>query len=172
MVCTAVWRGFSFSFLVAWPLGLSCGFSPTSACGPPIGVCSQGCPGAQESTPARGGCGSSTVAGVTGALAATGMRGSWRPQAQESRPQWGPFLIPSHRRGRASPIVDEARGEAGPGGDKACEGASHRGHRRAGPWGEGGLLAPSHRQDRVGPRGVPLVPGCQRDRTGPGGGPS
>ena len=55
MFCTAAWRNFSFSSLVAWPLGLSCGFSPTSACGPPTGVCSQGFPGAHKSAPVRRG---------------------------------------------------------------------------------------------------------------------
>ena len=40
-VCAAVRRDFSTFSLVAWPLGLSCGFSPPpSACGPPTDVCS------------------------------------------------------------------------------------------------------------------------------------
>ena len=50
-------RDFSFSSLGARPLGLRCGFSPTSACGPLTGVCSLGCPGAHESAPVRKGRG-------------------------------------------------------------------------------------------------------------------
>ena len=42
VVRAAARRDFSFSSLVAQPLGLSCGFSPTSSCGPPTGLCSQG----------------------------------------------------------------------------------------------------------------------------------
>ena len=34
-VCAAMRRDFNSSSLVAWPLGPSCGFSSTSACGPP-----------------------------------------------------------------------------------------------------------------------------------------
>ena len=63
MICTAARRDFSFSSLVAWPLGLSCGFSPTSACGPPTGVCSQGCPGSHETTLVRKGYRSSSGLG-------------------------------------------------------------------------------------------------------------
>ena len=58
VVCVAARRDFSFSSFIVWPLGFSCGFSPT-------GVCSQGCPRSHESAPARkgyrrgGGCGHS-----------------------------------------------------------------------------------------------------------------
>ena len=41
-------RAFSSSSLVTWPLGLSCGFSPSPACVPPTRVCSRGCPRAHE----------------------------------------------------------------------------------------------------------------------------
>ncbi|KAJ8781378.1 hypothetical protein J1605_007818 [Eschrichtius robustus] len=43
MVHTAVRRHFSSSSLVTRPLGRSCGFSPTSVCGLPTGICSRGC---------------------------------------------------------------------------------------------------------------------------------
>ena len=43
-------RDFTSSSLVARALELSCGFSYTSVCEPPIDVCSQGCPRAQEPT--------------------------------------------------------------------------------------------------------------------------
>ena len=42
-VDTAVRRDFSSSFSVTWPPGLSCGFSPTSECGPSPRVCPRGC---------------------------------------------------------------------------------------------------------------------------------
>ncbi|KAJ8781437.1 hypothetical protein J1605_007697 [Eschrichtius robustus] len=45
-------RDFSSSSLVALPLGLSCGFSPTSVCVPPTGICSSGCPRAHAATQA------------------------------------------------------------------------------------------------------------------------
>ena len=66
MVCSGKRRDFSSSSLVAQPLGLSFGFSPTSACGPSIGVCS---------LPSQEG-----VEAVTGgALACFGGRGQrWR----------------------------------------------------------------------------------------------
>ena len=48
MVCAAGRRDFSFSSLVARPLGPGCGSSP-------VEVCSRGCPGAHESAPARRG---------------------------------------------------------------------------------------------------------------------
>ena len=46
-------RDFSSSSL-AQPLGLSDGFSHTSACGPLAGICSQGCPGAPSRIQAGG----------------------------------------------------------------------------------------------------------------------
>ena len=42
-VHAAARRDFSSPSIVTQPLGLSCGFSPTSICGPPTGVCSRGC---------------------------------------------------------------------------------------------------------------------------------
>ena len=48
MVRTAARGDFSSSSLVIQPLGLSCGFNPASACGPPTGVCSRDCPRARE----------------------------------------------------------------------------------------------------------------------------
>ena len=50
-------RDFSSSSLVALPLGLSCGFSPTSVCVPPTGICSSGCPRAHAATQVGGGGG-------------------------------------------------------------------------------------------------------------------
>ena len=50
-ICAAVRRDFSSSFIVVQSLGLSCGFSSTSVCGPHTGIYSQGCPGAQEPSP-------------------------------------------------------------------------------------------------------------------------
>ena len=112
-ICTAARRGFKFSSLFAWPLGLNCGFSLTSACGPPTGSCSQGCPGAHESTLVRRGPGGS---GGWGHESARHDRevvqrrsqqplGSWeplwgwvawwsqQPQVQESRPRREPVLV-------------------------------------------------------------------------------
>ena len=69
------WKDFHSSSLVAPPLWLSCGFSPTSVCGPPTEVCSQGCPGALRSALVRTGLRRGTAAWVVGALAATGAWG-------------------------------------------------------------------------------------------------
>ena len=43
----AIKRDFSFSSLVTWSLGLSCGFSPISACVLPTGFCSKACQSTQ-----------------------------------------------------------------------------------------------------------------------------
>ena len=57
VVPAATRRDFSSSSLDAWPLGLSCGFSPTSVCGPLTRVCSRGYPGEPAPTQAGGGGG-------------------------------------------------------------------------------------------------------------------
>lgn len=44
MAHTAMGGEFSPASHVAWPLGLSCGFHPASACGPPAGMGSWGLP--------------------------------------------------------------------------------------------------------------------------------
>ena len=87
-------RDFSFSSLVAWPLGLSCGFSPTYACGPTTGWSwHQGCLGAPSS-----------------ALLSTEhgggkLPGSWKPWWQQVCEGLG-------KCDRSSPVFDEACREA------------------------------------------------------------
>ena len=77
MVCSAARRGFCFSSLVAQPLGLSCGFSPTSVYGPPTSEQGSAPKAALEHwvAPVRTGRGGGTAAGVSGALAVTGALG-------------------------------------------------------------------------------------------------
>ena len=76
------WRDGSGSFSLApLPLGFSCGFISTSACGSFTGVYSGGCPG--ELGPVRARCGGGAAAWVAGALAAPGTQGSWRLGQQE-----------------------------------------------------------------------------------------
>ena len=100
MVCAVARRDCGFSSLVARPLGLSCGFSPTSACRPPTEVCSQGYPRAHESAWPGG------ATEVAVARVAEIARGGWdRVQKRSQRPpglrepQWGwgsmgePFLM-------------------------------------------------------------------------------
>ena len=79
-------KDFCSSSLVVPPLGLSCVFSPTSGCGPPTGVCSQGCPRALGSASVRTGHGCGTAAWVTGAPVATGVQGSRQPWVRENQP--------------------------------------------------------------------------------------
>ena len=79
-------KDFHSSSLVAPLLGLSCGFSPTSACGPPTGVCSRACPRALRSAPVRTGHRGGMASWVTGPSAVTGARVSQRPQAQVIQP--------------------------------------------------------------------------------------
>ena len=97
------WKEFCSSSLVALPLVLSCGFSPTSMCGPPTGVHSQGCLGGLRSALVRTGHRVGMAAWVKGALVATGAWGSPRPQVWEIRPYWEPFLVPSSRHTMVTP---------------------------------------------------------------------
>ena len=77
------WKDFWSSSLVALPLGLNCGFIPTSPFGPPTEICSQGCPGALGSVPVRTGHRGGMAAWITGALVAPGVQGNQQPRAQE-----------------------------------------------------------------------------------------
>ena len=47
------WEGFGSSSLATLPLGFSCGFIATSACGSSTGICSWGCPRGLGSAPLR-----------------------------------------------------------------------------------------------------------------------
>ena len=77
------WEGFGSSSLATLPLGFSCGFISTSACGSSTGVCSCGCPGGLGFAPVRARCGGGAAAWVAGVLAAPGTQGSWRLGQQE-----------------------------------------------------------------------------------------
>ena len=77
------WGGFGSSSLATLPLGFSCGFISTSACGLSTGVCSWGCPGGLGSAPVRAGWGGGAAAWVPGVLAAPGTQGSWHLGQQE-----------------------------------------------------------------------------------------
>ena len=89
------------------PLGLICGFSPTSACWPLTGVCSCGCPGALESVLMMTGCTGGTTYWVMGKPVSTGVRdpalvgafpSAWS-SAQEGQLWWGLFLVPGREGG-------------------------------------------------------------------------
>ena len=86
VVCAAERKDFFSSSLVTPPLWLSCGFSPTSVCGPPIGVCSRGYPEALGSAPVRTGHGGGTTAWVMGPPVVTGAQENWQPLLREIRP--------------------------------------------------------------------------------------
>ena len=77
------WEGFGSSSLVTVPLGFSCGFISTSACGSSTGVCSWGCSVVLGFAFVRATCGGGAVAWVTGVLAAPGTQGSWRLGQQD-----------------------------------------------------------------------------------------
>ena len=66
---------FGSSSLATLPLGFSCGFIATSACGSYTGVCPWCCPGGLGFAPVRARCGGDTAACVTGVLAAPGTQG-------------------------------------------------------------------------------------------------
>ena len=77
------WEGFGSSSLVTLPLGFSCGFISTSACGSSTGVYSLGCPTGLGFAPEKARCGGGTAAWVAGVLAAPGTQGSWWLGQQE-----------------------------------------------------------------------------------------
>ena len=77
------WEGFGYSSLVTLPLGFTCGFISTSACGSSTGVCSWGCPGRLRSAPLRARCGGGAAAGVAGSLGGPGTQGNWQLGQQE-----------------------------------------------------------------------------------------
>ena len=77
------WEGFGYSSLATLPLGFTCGFISTSACGSSTGVCSWGCPGGLGSAPLRARCGGGAAAGVAGALGGPGTQGNWQLGQQE-----------------------------------------------------------------------------------------
>ena len=85
------WEGFASSSLATLPLGFTCGFISTSACGSSTGICSWGCPGGLGFAPVRARCGGGAGAWVAGVLAAPGTQGAWRLGQQEigcSRRVW------------------------------------------------------------------------------------
>ena len=77
------WEGFGSSSLATLPLGFSCGFISTSACGSFTGVCSWGCPGGLGFAPVRARSGSGAAAWVAGNLTVPGIQGSWWLGQQE-----------------------------------------------------------------------------------------
>ena len=85
------WEGFESSTLATLPLGFSCGFISTHACGSSSGGCSWGCPGGLVSASVRLRCGGGESASIAGVLAAPGTQGSWQLGQQEiqcSRMVW------------------------------------------------------------------------------------
>ena len=89
------WEGFGSSSLATLPLGFTCGFISTSACGSSTGICSWGCPGGLGFAPVRARCGGGAGAWVAGVLAAPGTQGAWRLGQQEigcSRRVWQTVL--------------------------------------------------------------------------------
>ena len=97
LICTLYswWEGFGSSSLATLPLGFSCGFISTSACGSSTGVCSWGCPGRFGFAPVKVTCGGGSAAWVAVVLAAPGTQGSWWLGQQEiycSRRIWQPVL--------------------------------------------------------------------------------
>ena len=89
------WEGFVSFSLATLPLGFSCGFISSSACGSPTGVRSWGCPGRLGFAPVRARCGGGAAAWVAGVLAAPGTEGSWwlgQQKIQCSRRVWQPVL--------------------------------------------------------------------------------
>ena len=70
------WERFGSSSSTTLPLGFTCGFISTSACGSSTGVCSWGCPGGLGSAPMSAKCGDGAAAWVMGVLAAWGTQGS------------------------------------------------------------------------------------------------
>ena len=77
------WEGFGSSSLATLPLGFSCGFISTSACGSFTGVCSWGCPGGLGFAPVRARSGGGAAAWVAGNLTVPGIQGSWWLGQQE-----------------------------------------------------------------------------------------
>ena len=69
------WEGFGSSSLATLPLGFSCGFIATSACGSSTGICSWGCPRGLGSAPLRARFYGGVAAWVAGVLAAPGTQG-------------------------------------------------------------------------------------------------
>ena len=96
------WQGFGSSSLATLPLGFSCGFICTSACGLSSGVCSWGCPGGLGFASLRARRGGGAAAWVTGVLVAPGTQGSWWLGQQEiqcsrrvtSIGQYAPVFLP------------------------------------------------------------------------------
>ena len=85
------WEGFGSPPLAALPLGFTCGFISTSACGSSSGVCSWDRPGGLGFAPVRSRWGGGAAAWVAGVLAAPGTQGSWQLGQQEikcSRRGW------------------------------------------------------------------------------------
>ena len=68
------WEGLGSSSLVTPPLGFTCGFISTSACGPSPGVCSWGCPGGLVFAPVRANCGTGAAPWIAGVLAVQVLR--------------------------------------------------------------------------------------------------
>ena len=77
------WEAFGSSSSAPLPLGFSCPFISTSACGLSTGVCSWGCPGGLGFAPGRARHGGGASAWVAGVLAAPGTQGGWRLGQQE-----------------------------------------------------------------------------------------
>ena len=69
------WAGSGSSSSATLPLGFTCGFISTSACGSSTGVCSWDCLGGLGSAPVKARGGGGAAAWVAGILAAPGARG-------------------------------------------------------------------------------------------------
>ena len=96
LTCTLQLVGrFGSSSLATLSLGFNCGSVSTSTCGSSTCLCSCSCPGGLGFAPVRAKCGGAAAAWVTGVLAASGTRGSWRlgqKEIQRSRKIWQPAL--------------------------------------------------------------------------------
>ena len=89
------WEGLGSSSLATLPLGFTCGFMSTSACGSSTGVCSWGCPGGLGFAPVRARSGGGAAAWMKGFWQHQVLKGGWRLGQQEIqcfRRGWQPVL--------------------------------------------------------------------------------